>query len=367
MGYTAPISVSITGKLRGVIDSTASTVYVDFSGATIEIPSVGTIFTPVLTSNAGVYSFTLPADNGTYPIATTVTPGEPGRLVIKVRGYGPHGAFKNLQAMVSRFGINYDPPATFLIRGHDDSATASTIDIGSSAQFIYSGIDNSLLGQPLPAFLVTNNPDYTTLSDLKTNNNLPITGDPYMPLRLVTLPSQLSALPLFLQSTSDPVVGARAFVQQLRQQSKNQYFGCSGAPNPGCDRYFSTRAGDSQPADFGMSQPNGLFTFIDGDATLPNDGGRGLLIVTGTLYMDGSKPFEGLVLVLGDGVINRSGGGNSVTLGAFVVAKFGSTGGFLNPTFISSGSGTSALQLDRSKVQNALLLGGVYTMAVSEF
>jgi hypothetical protein len=83
--------------------------------------------------------------------------------------------------------------------------------------------------------------------------------------------------------------------------------------------------------------------------------------------MDGSKPFEGLVLVLGDGVINRSGAGNSVTLGAFVVAKFGSTGGFLNPSFTSSGTGTSALQLDRSKVQNALLLGGVYTMAVSEF
>ena len=367
MGSTSPISVSITGKLRGTITSTANTVYVDFTAATVEIPSVGTIFTPVLTSNGGVYSFTLPADNGTYSIATAVTAGEPGRLVIKVRGYGPHGAFKNLQAMVSRFGINYDPPATFLIRGHDDSATSSTIDIGSSAQFIYSGIDNSLRGQPLPAFLVTNNPDYTTLSDLKTNNNLPVTGDPAMPVRLVTIPSQLSALPLFLQSTSDPVTGARAFVQQLRQQSKNQYFGCSGAPNPGCDRYFNTRAGDSQPVDFGMSQANGLFTFVDGDATLPNNGGRGLLIVTGTLTMDGSKPFEGLVLVLGDGVINRSGAGNSVTLGAFVLAKFGSTGGFLNPSFTSSGSGTSALQLDRSKVQNALLLGGVYTMAVSEF
>jgi hypothetical protein len=367
MGSSAAISVSITGKLRGVISSTASTVYVDFTAATVEIPSVGTIFTPVLTSNGGVYSFTLPADNATYSMATTVTFGEPARLVIKVHGYGPHGASKNLQAMVSRFGINYDPLATFVIRGHDDSATSSTIDIGSSAQFIYSGIDNSLQGQPLPAFLVTNSPDYTTLSNLKTNNNLPVTGDPYMPIRLVTIPSQISALPLFLQSTSDPVTGARAFVQQLRQQSTNQYFGCSGAPNPGCDRYFNTRAGDSQPADFGMSQPNGLFTFIDGDATLPNEGGRGLLIVTGTLNVSGSKPFEGLVLVLGDGVINRSGAGNSLTLGAFVLARFGSTGGFVNPSFTSSGSGTSAIQLDRSRVQKALLLGGVYTMAVSEF
>jgi hypothetical protein len=367
MGSSSPISVSITGKLRGTITSTANTVYVDFTAATVEIPSVGTIFTPVLTSNAGVYSFTLPADNGTYPITTTVTPGPPGRLVVKVRGYGPHGAFKNLQAMVSRFGINYDPMATFLIRGHDDSTTASTIDIGSSSQFVYSGIDNSLQGQPLPAFLVTNNPDYTTLSNLKTNNNLPVTGDPLMPVRLALIPAQLSALPLFLQSTSDPVTGARAFVQQLRQQSTNQYFGCGGAYDTGCDRYFNTRAGDAQPADFGMSQPDGLFTFVDGDATLPNEGGRGLLVVTGTLNVSGSKPFEGLVLVLGDGVINRSGAGNSLTLGAFVLAKFGSTGGFVNPSFTSSGSGTSSIQLDRSKVQRALLLGGVYTMSVSEF
>jgi len=368
MGSSTPISVSIKGTLRGTVTSTASTAYVDFTAATIEIPSVGTIFTPTLTSNGGgIYSFTLPADNGTYSIATAFTAGEPGRLVIKVRGYGPHGSFKNLQAMVSRFGMTYDPMATFVIRGHDDSATASTIDIGSSAQFIYSGVDNSLRGQPLPAFLVTNTPDYNTLSNLKTNNNLPVTGDPSMPIRLVTIPAQLSSLPTFLQTTSDPVLGARAFVQQLRQQSQNQFFGCSAGQDSTCDRYYNTRAGGAGPTDFGMSQANGLFTFVDGDATLPNEGGRGLLVVTGTLNMNGSTPFEGLVLVLGDGVINRSGGGNSITLGAFILAKFGSTGGFVNPSFTSSGSGTSTLQLDRSKVANALKLGGVYALSVSEF
>jgi hypothetical protein len=367
MGSTSDISVNITGKLRGTITATTSVVYVDFTAATLEIPSVGTIFTPALTPTGGVYSFTLPVDGASYGIATTVTPGEPGRLVVKVRGYGPHGAFKNLQAMVTRFGMNYDPLATFVVRGHDNSSTASTIDIGSSAQFIYSGIDNSLQGHPLPAFLVTNSPDYTTLTNLKTNNNLPVTGDPTMPIRYVPVPSQLSSLPPFLQSTSDPVLGARAFLQQLRQQSTSQYFGCSGSANESCDRYFNTRAGDAQPVDFGMSQPNGLFTFVDGDATLPNEGGRGLLVVTGTLNINGSTPFEGLILVLGDGVINRSGGGNSVTLGAVVLARFGSTGDFIDPTFVSSGSGTSTLQLDRAKVQKGLMLAGVTSVAVSEF
>jgi hypothetical protein len=364
-----PFSVAVRAKLRGTITSTTSTVYLDFNSSGIEIPPPGVVFTPLLTASGTppIYSLIIPADNTAKTILTAVSPGEPGRLIVKVVGYGPHGAYKNLQAMVTRFGLNFDPPAAFIVRGHDDLTTPSTIDIGSSAAFIYSGVDNSQVGQPLPAFLVTNSLDYATMTTLKTNNNLPITGDPWEPIRLVTLPGQASMLPSFLQTTSDPVSGSRVFVQQLRTASQGQFFGCSTGQDSSCDRYFNTRAGDAAPIDFGMSQPNGLFTFVDGDATLPSSGGRGLLVVTGTLYMNGNQPFEGLVLVLGDGVINRSGAGNGISLGAFVVARFGSTGGFLAPTVISSGTGTSTLQLDRNKVRSALLLGGVNTISVSEY
>ena len=89
--------------------------------------------------------------------------------------------------------------------------------------------------------------------------------------------------------------------------------------------------------------------------------------MTGTLSMSGSQTFDGLVLVLGGGVLDRSGGGNGWTRGAFVVAKFDGTSGFLSPRFTSSGSGTSTLQLDRSKVKTALRLGGVPVLSVSEF
>jgi hypothetical protein len=291
-----------------------------------------------------------------------------------VQGYGPHGAIKNLQAMVSNFAANYDPPATFVVRGHDDSATASTISVGSSAKFVYSGKDNAG-GQPLPAFLVTNNPDFTTLSTLKSNNDLPLDGDStgLIPvLRPLTLPTDLPQLPSWLQTTSDPVSGARAFVQQLRMAAQQQFYKCSDDQHldSSCDRYFNTRNGDLGPSDFGAeadAPAKGLFTFVDGDATLPNDGGKGLLVVTGTLTVSGSKTFDGLVLVLGDGVMTRSGGGNATNYGAFVLARFGSSGGFLNPSFVSSGSGTSGLQLDRNNVRNALRLGGVYVLAVSEY
>jgi len=366
LGSSSPISVSIKGTLAGVISLTTPSVTLSFNSASIEIPNVGTLFTVPT-------SVTIPVADGTSKtMSTIVTTPEPRRLIVKVQGYGPHGAVKNMQTMVSNFAANYDPPATFVIRGHDDSATPATISIGSSAHYVYSGNDNSG-GQPLPAFLVTNNPDYTTLSNLKSNNSLPLDGDSsgLIPvLKPLTLPTDLPQLPSWLQTTSDPISGARAFVEQFRKAAQHQFYKCSNGWNYTCDRYFDTRNGEAGPSDLGAevdAPANGLVTFVDGDASLPNNGGKGLLIVTGTLNITGSKAFDGLVLVLGDGVINRSGGGNATNYGAFVVARFGSSGGFLNPTFVSSGSGTSGLQLDRASAKRALRLGGVYALAVSEY
>jgi len=365
-GSSSPVSVSIKGTLAGVINLATPTVTLAFNSASLEIPDVGTLFSLPT-------SVTIPVADGTSKtISTIVTTPEPRRLIVKVQGYGPHGAIKNMQAMVSSFGLSYDPPATFVIRGHDDSTTAANISIGSSAHYVYSGNDNAG-GQPLPAFLVTNNPDYTTLLNLKSNNSLPLDGDSteLIPvLKPLTLPTDLPQLPPWLQTTSDPISGARAFVQQLREAAKQQFYKCSTARDSSCDRYFDTRNGEAGPSDFGAeidAPANGLFTFVDGDATLPNDGGKGLLVVTGTLNIGGSKAFDGLALVLGDGVINRTGGGSATNYGAFVVARFLSSGGFLNPTFVSSGSGTSGLQLDRTSVRRSLRLGGVFALAVSEY
>jgi len=362
-GSSSPISVSIKGTFSGIITSTSSIVSLNFNNQSVEIPGVGTLFTVPSTISVPV--------NGTVTtIPTAVSTAEPGRLVVKTVGFGPHGASKNLQMMISRFGINYDPPATFVIRGAgNDSTTASTVSIGSSANYVYSGVD-AALGNPLPAFLVTTDPDYTTLSTLKSNNPTGVQGDPsgLTPiLKEVTLPANLTALPTWLQTTSDPVLGARAFVNQLRQAAQQQFSGCTSGHDATCDRYFNTAAGESAPTDFGATTTDGLFTFVDGDVSLPSSGGKGLLVVTGTLSMSGSQTFEGLVLVLGGGSLDRSGGGNGTSLGAFGVAKFGGTGDFLAPSFTSSGSGTSTLQLDRSKVKTALRLGGIPVLCVSEF
>ena len=364
IGSSTPISVSVKGTFSGSITATSSIVSLNFPNQTIEVPGAGTLFT------MPSQSIQLPADGTATTLQTTVNSPEPSRLIVKVVGYGPRGASKNLQMMVSRFGINYDPVAAFVVRGAgNDSTTASTISIGSSANYVYSGVDNAG-GQPLPAFMVTTTPDFTNLSTFKSNNPTGVQGDPtgLTPiLKQATLPADLALLPKWLQTTSDPVFGARAFVEQLRRASKQQFYGCSSGTSSSCDRYFNTAGGDAAPTEFGAGTSDGLFTFVDGNVSLPSAGGKGLLVVTGTLSMNGSQTFEGLVLVLGGGVLDRSGGGNGTSLGAFVVAKFNSTGDFLAPTFTSSGSGTSNLQLDRNKVKTALRLGGVPVLSVSEY
>ena len=364
IGSSSPISISVKGTFQGSITSTGSIVSLSFPNQTIEIAGIGTLFT------MPSQTIQLPVNGTVTTLQTTVASPEPGRLIVKVVGYGPHGATKNLQMMVSRFGIDYDPVATFAIRGAgNDSTSSSTLSIGNSANYVYSGLDNSG-GQPLPAFMVTTTPDFTNLSTLKSNNPTALTGDStgFIPnLKQATLPTDVGLLPKWLQTTSDPVFGARAFVEQLRKASQQQFYGCSSGTSSSCDRYFNTAAGDAAPSEFGTGTTDGLFTFVDGDVSLPNTGGKGLLVVTGTLSMNGSQTFDGLVLVLGGGVIDRSGGGNGTSLGAFVVAKFNSTGDFLSPSFTSSGSGTSTLQLDRNKVKTALRLGGIPVLSVSEY
>lgn len=364
IGSSTPISTSVKATFSGSITSTSSIVSLNFPNQTIEIPGIGTLFT--LPSQ----SVQLPVNGTLTTLQTAVNSPEPGRLIVKVVGYGPRGASKNLQMMVSRFGIDYDPVATFAIRGAgNDSTTESTVSIGSSANYVYSGVDNAG-GQPLPAFMVTTVPDFSSLSNLKSNNPTALQGDStgLIPnLKLATMPNEVSALPKWLQTTSDPVFGARAFVNNLRRASKQQFSGCSGAANSSCDRYFNTAGGDAAPTDFGAGTTDGLFTFVDGDVSLPNTGGKGLMVVTGTLSMNGSQTFEGLVLVLGGGVIDRSGGGNGTSLGAFVVARFNSSGDFLAPSYTSSGSGTSTIKLDRDKVKTALRLGGIPVLSVSEY
>jgi phage baseplate assembly protein gpV len=316
------------------------------SGGTITSTLVLTI--PKLTYNVNGVKYTLPSlavpisGSSATTLSVTLTAPEPQRLVIKVIGYGPRGAQKKMKMMVGRSLFTYNPKGAITLRSADDNTTAMSFNVGSSSQFGYSGYDNSG-GAPLPAFTVTSDPDYNLINNLPANQ---VVGSPFGATEV-----PVSSLDAFLQTTGG-VNGARALVNELRTAAQNQ------------GRYF---AAGQTPSDFGATAPNGLLTFVDGDADLPPAGGAGLLVVTGTLTTRGSASFNGLVLVLGTGDLDRSGGGNGGSLGAVVVARFDSTSNFLAPTFNTSGGGTSAIQYDSDWVRRALSDTGPGVLGISEY
>lgn len=349
-----PVTVVIPCKLTGVISSTAGS-------NTAQLSIIPPASSPTSTYNdigGSLYSRT----TNTFPLAynaatnvspVTITAPDPHRLLVKVTGYGPRASEKHIQMMVSRFAFDYTSSAAITLRGAEDSPTTPmTFSIGSSAKYQYSGNDNAG-GAGLPAFAVTNSADYLVATTATTGNGQ-VTGTSQVQQISVT------SLPSMLQT----VQGARDTVAYFREMSKTVHASYTCNSQADDDRYFT---GSDQPCSFGADQPNGLFTFVDGDATLPPAGGAGLLVVTGTLDMRGGADFKGLVLVLGGGTVLRNGGGNGTTLGTMFVAKFGDTGNFLAPYFDSNGTGTANLYYDSKWVEKALSTAGPRIWGVSEY
>lgn len=341
----AVIPCKITGTISKL--SANNTVKIVFQTLTHNINDA------TYTKNSATFNLAYASATAISPV--TVTAPEPTRLLVKVTGYGPRGAMKQMQMMVNKYSIDYIANAAITIRGADGSGSPATINLGSSAQYIYSGFDNAG-GPASPAISVTNAADYASLSQAAPVGGTQVIGS--APVQQVSIPS-LSTL---LQTAQ----GARDAANYYRERSKGVYTpGCAVTPATiaDCDRYFPL---GTSPNSYG-DEDNVLTTFVDGDAALPPAGGAGLLIVTGTLDMRGSAEFKGLILVLGDGVVIRNGGGNGTSLGSIVVARFGSTGDFLAPTFDSNGGGTSDVKYDSKWVNRALASSGPRVVAVSEY
>lgn len=342
---SSPLVLVIPCKLTGVISSTASSNNAQLTFPTISNDLGGVIYLRATTIQALAYNTTT-----AIPQATVNAP-DPVRLIFRVTGYGPNYAEKHIQLMVNRLAFGYTPSAAITLRGADSGGTAMSFNVGNSSQYTYTGNDNAG-GPPLPAFVVTNGTDMTTATTA-IGGGTQITGSSQV--------QQIS--PTNLASFLQTAQGARDLVDVLRQSAQTQYWP-AGSTGPSNDRYFPA---GTTPSTFGADVPNGLFTFVDGDAALPPGGGAGLLVVTGTLDMRGNADFKGLILVLGGGQVLRDGGGNGTTLGSIVVAKFGDTGGFLAPTFNSNGGGTSDVKYDSMWVENALMRAGPRVVGVSEY
>jgi len=268
------------------------------------------------------------------PDNTPAANGEPARLLLQVTGYGPKGALKQMELIVNRTNFDYAPPATIMMRSADD-CSAVNFTTGDSAAKDYSGHDHS--GSAiLPAFGATCGGDQTIEVGAANKNTVEAP---------IAATVSNSSLPAWLQSADQ----ARAFLADQKANAITQ------------GRYFPSFSGNAG------SDATPAFTFVDGDCSL--DGGAGLLIVTGNLVMNGNPNFNGLILVLGAGMVNRDGGGDGNIYGAMTVARFDSAGpgGFLAPTFNTNGGGTSTMQYDSIAVRKALNATGPRVWGVREY
>jgi len=286
----------------------------------------------------------------------------PSRLLVKSTGYGPRGAKKTLSMLVHANGLNITVPAALVLRGHDDATTDVNIDLGVSGAKTYSGIDNAGLVANKPSLAIcghdvdvvqaaysakpkcVDDPKFAVLDDLPLDPIPPGTKD-------------VAPTPWFLKTADD----ARSFLAQAETLANS--CAAPGAPGTPCPKrgvVLNSLAGTAGS----IAVPQ--FTIVKGDCNLTS--GSGLLIVEGTLTFNGAGPnFNGVILVMGTGKLLKTGGGNRDVYGSIMIARFGATGGFLEPTFeYLGGAGSSNLQYDSRAVLAAAVMPGATVLGIAE-
>jgi len=105
------------------------------------------------------------------------------------------------------------------------------------------------------------------------------------------------------------------------------------------------------PAGTVGTNANPQITYADGDFNMGNASGAGVLVVTGTLSFSGNASFNGLILVIGQGIVSESGGGNGGFNGTVFVAKtrsatapYAELATLGTPSYAWNGGGTSDIQ-----------------------
>jgi len=268
-----------------------------------------------------------------------------------------------MEIIVDRYTLDYAVNAVVTLP--NGSGDAMAFALGGSTVTTTSGSDGPGCGggDEIAAFAVSNN-DYNTTNNvidgcLPDGSHCSGSGPNVAPGDPAVLTD--SNTPSFLRT----VTNARQFL-----------YGSEGMMNAAINqgRYFHTgTAAINSTAGLGASNPDGVLTFVDGDLVLGsgNPTGQGTLIVTGNLTLDGNFKFNGVIMVLGEGHVYRSGGGSGHINGAIFVAKFARTGldtdVFGAPTFDTNGGGSATIQYCSNAVDMAKSVGGHAIRGVREF
>ena len=147
-----------------------------------------------------------------------------------------------------------------------------------------------------------------------------------------------------LGETMSTPTGLKAFIEAV-------------AAAPGAHVYGS----DPPSIDLG-SAAHPAINYVDGDLTLSGlTTGHGILVVTGTLSFGGNFLWNGLILAVGDGVMEYTGGGNAEINGSVFVAKIWDSYTTKNllptlgsPSFDWNGGGGNGIYYDHCYVENLI-------------
>lgn len=323
-------TTTIEGSFEGEVDTNATTVKVTFDKASVKAD--GTTYALNFAGGTQVLDLSYSTSPTSTSVAARVTSPDPKRLLLKSYGFGPQGAEKRLELMITRANLEFEAPAGVTLRGADDCSPLN-LDTGSSGAKSYSGADYSGKDPQRPTFAVSPCDADDANAGIKKHETV---ADPEIG-QLMDNASGANAVeqPSFLDTANK----ARAYLNAL--QAKAQSVG----------RYFKPGSGSSTTVNDSLNSP--MFTFVDGDCTLT--GGSGFLVVTGTLTMQGNPNFKGAILVLGTGELIRNGGGNGDILGGITIAKFDRTSGnFQAPTFSTNGGGNSNVQYDSASLSRGI-------------
>ncbi len=332
------------------------------SGAVVNVVADGSTrfqVTSIFDPDNQVTAILDPANPGTPAICANAT-YKPDRLRIQVSGRGTRDSRKNMEIVVNRYTLEYDVNST--LTAPNESGNPLTFAPGGSNVTTISGVDASGAEPTLPAVGVSN-------ADYNPTNNV-IDGCLPDGTNCGGGPNVTPGDPMVLNGGNTP-----GFLQSVRNVRQFLY-GTEGMMNAAINqgRYFpSGAAALASTAGIGASNPDGVLTFVDGDMVLGpgNPTGQGTLIITGNLTLDGNFNFNGVVLVLGEGEVYRTGGGHGNLYGAIFIAKFARAGAdtdlFGAPIFDTSGGGTSNIQYSSNAVDMAKSVGGHAIKGVREF
>lgn len=351
---SAPLNATLSGLINPV--ALLNTLQVGFQKDSVRVDGT----TVRITNLVGkLLALLVPPAGGSVPIQASVTAPEPKRVLVRSTGIGPRGAQKRLEMIVTRANLDFEAPATLTLRGATD-CSAPTFSTGSSNAKEYKGEDVNGADPPRPAFAVTAC-DYDN-AVAGTSKPGTVSGPPQVGIldngtAVGSMTTEPVETPGFLE-TADK---ARQYLNELEATARSQ------------GRYFSPGAGASMSVNEGTAT-NPVLTFVDGDCEL--SGGAGMLIVTGNLNMSGNPSFDGVILVLGEGSVNRNGGGSGNINGSMVISKFARTWPasenniehpFLAPSFNTNGGGNSTMQYSSTAVARALnMLGGPRVSGIAE-